>query len=209
MTSFHEDSHVFKSAKIENVIDEAVSFFAKTPIQQLPPTERFIGSGVYALYYHGDFVTYSKIAQINRRNCELPIYVGKALPAGWRTARVNITETANIYNRLREHFRSIEQANNLLAKDFSCRFMILDEPEADLVGTIEARLIRKFTPLWNVAIDGFGNHDPGSGRYNQAKSEWDIIHPGRKWADKLIGEASSMEAVIEKVRQYMNSLNFF
>ncbi|WP_408004883.1 Eco29kI family restriction endonuclease [Radiobacillus kanasensis] len=31
---------------------------------------------------------------------------------------------------------------------------------------IESYLIRKHIPLWNNLIKGFGNHDPGIGRYN-------------------------------------------
>jgi hypothetical protein len=33
------------------------------------------------------------------------------------------------------------------------------------------------------SLDGI--HDPGSGRYNQKTSSWDILHPGRSWAPKL------------------------
>ena len=43
----------------------------------------------------------------------------------------------------------------------------------DLIG-VEAAMTRKHKPLWNSCIDGFGNHDPGSGRHHQAKSEWDL-----------------------------------
>lgn len=39
--------------------------------------------------------------------------------------------------------------------------------------------------IWNTTVTGFGNHDPGSGRYNQARSSWDVLHPGRPWADRL------------------------
>lgn len=34
-------------------------------------------------------------------------------------------------------------------------------------------------------MDGFGNHDPSKGRYNQQISQWDTIHPGREWATQL------------------------
>ncbi len=49
----------------------------------------------------------------------------------------------------------------------------------------ESLLVEMYCPLWNQKIDGFGNHDPGKGRYNQQRSAWDIIHPGRAWANKL------------------------
>lgn len=54
-----------------------------------------------------------------------------------------------------------------------------------IISVVESVLINRYQPIWNTKIDGFGNHDPGKGRYEQAKSEWDKIHPGRAWAEKL------------------------
>jgi len=79
--------------------------------------------------------------------------------------------------------------------------------ETDLVVPVEAELIRQYKPLWNSVVDGFGNHDPGSGRYGQSPSEWDILHPGRSWAAKLKGKSSSKEAVVEKVGAYLQELD--
>ena len=78
--------------------------------------------------------------------------------------------------------------------------MILNGIESDLIVPVEAELIRRFMPLWNTLVDGFGNHDPGAGRYNQARSEWDILHPGRSWAVRLTGVSPKLENVIAKVR---------
>jgi len=48
-----------------------------------------------------------------------------------------------------------------------------------------AELVKDAIRFFNgTALDGFGNHDPGKGRYEQAKSDWDIIHPGRVWAER-------------------------
>jgi hypothetical protein len=80
--------------------------------------------------------------------------------------------------------------------------MLIGGVETELIGAVEAQLIRDYRPLWNVVIDGFGNHDPGQGRYNQAKSEWDVLHPGRLWASRLTGKAPSRDAVIRKVCQH-------
>ena len=33
--------------------------------------------------------------------------------------------------------------------------------------------------LWNSLVDGFGNHDPGAGRYKGLRPRWDVLHPGR------------------------------
>ncbi len=194
------EQHIFKSDSFQELIEEAVIFLLATPIEHLPLDSRFIGTGVYAIYYQGAFPAYSAIYQSNPN---LPIYVGKAVPTGWRQGRAKrIVNDFALYRRLREHSRSIDSSSNLELSDFSCRFMILVGDEADLIGIVEAALIRKYNPLWNSYIDGFGNHDPGSGRYNQAKSEWDVLHPGRGWADKLRGNAPTTAEVTEKVKRY-------
>lgn len=192
--------HIFRSPEFQGVVEEAVKFFESTPVHELPPPSRSIGCGVYALYYLGDYELYTKIAQSNQAACVLPIYVGKAVPPGWRAARTITTEGESLYSRLREHARNIRQARNLEADDLRCRFVILQKTETDLIVPLEAALIRKHRPLWNSVVDGFGNHDPGKGRYNQARSEWDVLHPGRPWADRLMGEPPSLEGVIEKVK---------
>ena len=83
--------------------------------------------------------------------------------------------------------------------------MILNGIESDLIVPVEAELIRHFRPLWNTTVDGFGNHDPGSGRYNQARSEWDVMHPGRPWADHLTGVAPELEIITAKIAQYIQN----
>ena len=145
------------------------------------------------------------MASLNRDDCTQPIYVGKAVPPGTRTARAIESQTADIFRRLGEHARSIEQVKNLDLKDLCCRFMIMQGIESQLIGTVESSLIRKHKPLWNVCVDGFGNHDPGSGRYNQARSEWDILHPGRLWAKRLRGKAPDLKGVLVKIKQFNSS----
>ena len=61
-------------------------------------------------------------------------------------------------------------------------------------------------PLWNSCIDGFGNHDPGSGRYAQAVSEWDSLHQGRPWVNKLTGDKPDRDLIIIKVEDYLEEL---
>lgn len=50
----------------------------------------------------------------------------------------------------------------------------------------EQLMIQTYRPVWNLVIDGFGNNDPGGGRYNQDRSRWDTLHPGRYWAPRLV-----------------------
>jgi hypothetical protein len=206
--AFDYNLHVFHSSQFQSVVDEAVRFFTSTPVHGLPPPERFIGTGVYGLYYVGDFALYSKIACLNREACVHPIYVGKAVPSGWRTARVTDSDAPALYQRLQEHVRSIRQAINLQVSDFRCQFMILGSVESDLVVPVEAELIRRYRPLWNSVIDGFGNHDPGRGRYNQARSDWDVLHPGRPWAERLTGESPQLEDVVAKVQRFLEGSDF-
>jgi len=187
-------------------VTEAVEFFKSTPIVPLAP-DRFQGPGVYALYYVGTTGLYAPLAAIHDLKLIRPIYVGKAVTTGWRTARGKVTlRDENLYLRLREHATSIRQASNLELKDFRCRFMILSGPEADLIGTVEATLIRIYKPLWNSVIDGFGNHDPGKGRIAQALSEWDALHPGRPWAARLTGQVPDLTRAIEKIQSYFSGL---
>ena len=84
--------------------------------------------------------------------------------------------------------------------------MILNDVESDLVVPVEATLIRRYKPLWNVIVDGFGNHDPGAGRYNQAKSGWDVLHPGRIWAERLTGVEPNLSNIIIKVQSHLAGL---
>ena len=203
--NFDRDEHVYKSDAFEEIIKDTIRFFNGTPVTQLPPVTRFNGTGVYAIYYIGNFKLYKNLASRNRIEFAQPIYVGKAVPRGWRQARKESDLTKKTYEligRLKEHGKSIDQTNNLSKDDFHCRFMILEGAESNLIGTVEAALIRFYTPVWNTSIDGFGNHDPGKGRYNQAKSDWDVLHPGRPWADRLTRQSKPSDKVEETAIEY-------
>lgn len=205
--TFNRSEHVYSSPDFEEIIKDTIRFFNGTPVYDLPPPQRFHGTGVYAIYSISRQGVYSQYHNINRTSFNLPIYVGKAVPRGWRQARAatNLdSETFELYGRLREHSRSIIQGSGVEISDFRCRFMILEGQESNLIGTVEAALIRMYKPLWNAVVDGFGNHDPGKGRYNQAKSDWDVYHPGRKWAEKCLGISSSFAEIDAKVKDYFS-----
>ncbi len=199
---FDRSKHVFHSDEFAEIIRDTIRFFNGTPVHLLPPPENFIGAGVYALYYIGTSKYYEALYEQNRLNFIQPIYVGKAVPRGWRQARLQDARN-ELFTRLTDHRHSIEQTSNLDVADFRCRFMILEDAAADMIGTVEAALIRCYKPVWNSCIDGFGNHDPGGGRYGQAKSEWDVLHPGRYWAERLSGEHVSRKVVRDKVTEYL------
>ena len=204
VTPFDCSKHVFHSEAFEEIIKDTIRFFNGTPVYHLPPPESFIGSGVYAIYYIGKSPYYRSLHNLNRIEFKQPIYVGKAVPQGWRQARKRTSGTSSneLFHRLKDHARSISQVDNLDLTDFYCRFMILEEAESDLIGTVEAALIRYYKPVWNSCLDGFGNHDPGKGRYNQARSDWDILHPGRFWAERCSGKSSTLEQVKNNLKTY-------
>lgn len=85
--------------------------------------------------------------------------------------------------------------------------MIFEDAGSDMIGTIEAALIKLNRPLWNSSLDGFGNHDPGKGRYEQARSDWDVIHPGRPWADKCNGISRKRNAIVEEIKNHLSKLS--
>lgn len=161
------------------------------------------GAGVYAIYYFGDFPCYAPIAARNSdKKFTLPIYVGKAIPKGGRKGGIS-TDTSlgkSLLERLGQHGSSIDQAKNLSIKDFAVRHLVVDDIWIPLG---ENMLIERFKPVWNRALDGFGNKDPGRRRATQYKSPWDALHPGRKFADKLADSGLSSDFLAERVDDYL------
>src|SRR5690348_4119692 len=98
------EEHRFKSPLFESVVGQAVSFFELTPISDLPPDPLFNGVGVYGLYYIGKYTLYNAIADPSYAR---PIYVGKAVPTGWRMGRIRSKSASALSGRLRQHARSI------------------------------------------------------------------------------------------------------
>ncbi len=183
----------------ESVADALLS----TRVQPLPP-EPFVGAGVYALYYTGSFCAYEELAKINRGSqFHCPIYVGKAVPAGARKGGLGleVEHGQALQRRLAEHAESIKVARNLELSDFYCRFLVVDDIWIPLA---ESMLIERFKPVWNRVLDGFGNHDPGSGRHSGKMPPWDCLHPGREWATRLQPCAFTEEQLKERVTEYLH-----
>lgn len=173
------------------------------PVVAMPPPEPFVGAGIYALYYMGNFPAYRRIAERNVHDTwAMPIYVGKAVPAGARRGGYGLSEPPGevLYRRLREHAASIQQATNLTLSDFRCRYLVVDDIWIPLG---ESLLISTFIPLWNHHLDGFGNHDPGAGRYNQQRSAWDEVHPGRPWAARLRPNSRLQAAILWSIVEFL------
>lgn len=207
--AFDRSKHVYKNDAFVELVKDAIRFFNGTPVRPLPPTEKFMGTGVYAIYYIGKHNLYQKYSELNRLAYNYPIYVGKAVPKGWRQSRNSdnaLKQSNELYSRLKEHSKNIASGNGLDIADFACRFVIFEKDGSDMIGTIEAALIKLNTPLWNSVVDGFGNHTPGAGRFEQAKSGWDQIHPGRAWAEKCKGMPKDMKKILADIQTHFEKL---
>lgn len=160
----------------------ADALLAQSPVP-LDDLREFHGAGVYAIYYVGKFKAYAPLAARNKvGQLSAPIYVGKAVPAGSRRGGALDAKPGRVlFRRLTEHADSILATENLSLADFHCRFLVVDDIWIPLG---ESLLIARFSPVWNSIVDGFGNHDPGSGRHAGMRPRWDVLHPGRPWAEK-------------------------
>ncbi len=173
--------------------------------KQLADLHAFHGAGIYAIDYTGNFKPYASLAMQNQGSGPVaPIYVGKAIPVGGRKgiALSDASKSQALFNRLREHAETIQAAANLEIQDFQCRYLVVDDIWIPLG---ESLLITEFSPLWNSLIDGFGNHDPGSGRYKGLRPRWDVLHPGRAWADKCQPRQESVQDIKNDVEEFFRA----
>jgi len=140
----------------------------------LDKLDMFYGSGVYAIYYLGDFPAYQAI-----RGTLCPIYVGKADPANPK-AKTPKEQGPRLCGRLQEHAKSIRNARNLRLADFACRYLVI---QSGWQKGAEEYLIHTYQPVWNIEVgvcSGIGKHGDTA---RTERSDWDILHPGRPWAD--------------------------
>lgn len=168
------------------------------PMSNIPP---FVGSGVYVIYYAGDFAPYTELSRRNVIGSAVaPIYIGKAVSAGARKGVGIVPGGRSLYNRLTEHVESIRAANNLQLEHFYCRYLVVDEIWIPLG---ESLLISRYAPVWNTLVDGFGNHDPGAGRYQGLCPRWDVLHPGRAWAARCRPRTETQDQIAAEVTNYL------
>lgn len=179
-----------------------------SPAHPLGALPEFTGAGIYALYYRGKFPAYAEIAKRNQAHrFGAPIYVGKAVPAGARKGG-DLAPSASgksLLNRLNEHADSIRSVKNLDLADFFYRYLVVDDIWIPLG---ESLLIARYSPVWNSLIDGFGNHDPGKGRYNGMRPRWDVLHPGRSWAEKCKARPETAKDIARDVVAYLQNASF-
>jgi len=145
---------------------------------KLDDLEKFYGSGVYAIYYAGNFKSYARISKT-----ETPIYIGKADPKDPMAGSV-LEQGTKLYDRLNEHKKNIIKVSNLDIKDFEVRYLVV---KSGMQSSAESCLIHYFKPIWNKETKvcfGIGSHgDNKSKTRTNKRSPWDTLHPGRQWAD--------------------------
>lgn len=174
-------------------------------LREIAPLARvgdIVGAGVYAIYYTGGFEPYAPVTEKNReRRFEQPIYVGKAVPKGARKGGLafDASKGKALRDRLRQHAGSIGEAQNIDLGDFHFRSLVVDDIWIPLG---ENMMIEQFKPIWNLVIDGFGNKDPGKRRATQYRSPWDVLHPGRQFAEKLATGGMSAAMLVTRLREY-------
>lgn len=170
------------------------------PRKPLANVERFYGSGVYAIYYCGDFGAYSKISKR-----EHPIYVGKADPADPASKTV-IEQGDRLSNRLNDHCRSIGKATTTLRlEDFEYRALVV---QSGWQTSAEDYLIHLFKPIWNSEVGicyGFGKHGDSPETRANLRSPWDTLHPGREWAhrDKSMKDAKPRNQIVREIQDHL------
>jgi hypothetical protein len=186
-----------------NLAESIVSKVLLQEPSELPP-QKFEGAGIYLIYYTGDFEPYKPIKAANRNGkFNLPIYVGKAVPAGARKGGLGLDTPHGdaLYKRLSKHADSIRAAKTTLdLSDFHCRWLVVDEVFITLG---ESMLISHFKPLWNSVLEGFGNNTPGVKRFTGKRPTWDIIHPGRTWAEKMPADVN-IQSVLQRIKQHLS-----
>lgn len=105
--NFDRTQHVYRSDLFSEIVKDTIRFFNGTPVIDMPPPEPFSGAGVYALYCIGRSPLYEPLYNLNRMSFAMPIYVGKAVPHGWRQARSRQANSNALFSRPNDHCRSI------------------------------------------------------------------------------------------------------
>ena len=157
------------------------------PLDDIP---KFYGSGVYAIYYTGEFPAYQPIS-----GTETPIYVGQAAPA-LSNARTPMEQGAKLCGRLSDHRKNIGKAQTTLRlEDFQFRSLVV---QSGWETAAEDYLIHLFSPIWNSETNilyGLGKHGDSATTRANKRSPWDTLHPGRAWAAATTEDAKSIAQI--------------
>ncbi len=199
-------TEVYNPLEKKNLGKSVADALLEQPVYPLSDVPAFEGAGIYVIYYHGPYPAYTKLAAANIDEARWPIYIGKAIPTGGRKGASLMASARGtpLYKRLAEHRQSIcdveHGSGSLAVQDFRIRYLIVDDIWIPLG---ESLLIAKFKPIWNIVLDGFGNHDPGKGRYIGLRPLWDHLHSGRNWAIRCAPRAETEQALSVRLEEYL------
>ncbi len=172
----------FDPLNVENIGVTLAVELLEQPLRPLPP-DRFVGAGVYALYYTGNHPAYADLVGLDggAGGSKYPIYIGSAVRENAKQGfNPRTTSQARMWTRLKHHAESIQGVvdagldPDLRLEDFRCRYLVLNDAYIMLA---ESVLIATFRPAWNGM--GFGSKVVGVRREGQVASLWDSLHPGR------------------------------
>lgn len=202
-----QESKPFDPLSVENIGVTLAVELLEQPLHSLPPEESFPGAGVYAIYYRGNHPAYAPLLALEKDGgCHYPVYIGKAVrEAAKQGFNPAPTKKASLYNRLKNHAKSIQEAvdagidTHLRIEDFKCRFLVLNDAYITLA---ESVLITTFRPAWNGM--GLGSNGVGGPRMAGEASLWDSLHPGRN--GRPIGTADRAQQAKEKIEESIRKL---
>jgi hypothetical protein len=167
------------------------------PRLMLSEVSAFYGSGVYAIYYKGDFEPYQPIS-----GSESPIYVGQAAPAQ-SNAQTPMEQGDRLTRRLADHRRNITKAaSTLRVEDFEYRALVV---QSGWETAAEDYLIHLFGPIWNSETNilyGLGKHGDDAKTRANKRSPWDTLHPGRAWAAASESDARTPRQIVEDLERH-------
>lgn len=182
--------------------DSIAKFFAfsftnqeKRPLNKLTDTP-FFGSGVYAIYYHGE----NEKVYLPLSGSETPIYVGKADPSNPQAETVE-EQGQSLHSRLKEHTKSMAKTN-LPLTDFYYRAAPI---QSGMQAAVEDFMIRLFRPIWNKEVRicfGIGKHGDSATTRRNKRSPWDTMHPGRQWATKTTTDQMSRSEIEQRIADH-------
>lgn len=191
----------FDPLAVENVGVTLAVELLQQPTVDFPPSSPFKGAGVYALYYTGSNPAYAPLVALDAGKCTYPVYIGRAQRESKNQGfNPRPSNKGELYNRIKKHFDSVSQANNIDPSDFKVRYLVLKPAYINLA---ESVLIMAFRPPWNGM--GLGSNVTGGPRMAGKGSMWDALHPGRK--GRPAGTAATAQAATELIKHRVAELH--
>ncbi len=198
----------FDPLSVENIGVTLAIELLEQPVWQLPPP-KFVGAGVYAIYYSGTHPAYAGLVGLDNGvgGSKYPVYIGKATRENAKQGfNPRPTAYAKIWERLTQHAESIQSVQDakfdteLQLVDFKCRYLVLNEAYISLA---ESVLIATFRPAWNGM--GFGSKVVGGKRMTGRPSLWDSLHPGR--GGRPAGTAARKDLALAQIKESVEKLS--